>query len=213
MAEQPDIIEHGHGRLSRALPPLALTLPRRAAIAIIAAAVLIASLVVAIVRPWAGTVGLPGPCTLLPAAIVADLVPAAAGSAPAVFTTSTTTTEMCTWQATSGTLLSLDVEHAPGKGPAQRAFSVLPDAVGPALAAAIMPLPGIGDQAQAVIDTGFPGEVAVYVRVLSGSVLFGIGYNSPRTGLRPVPGDQAILAKLVPASRTVLSRLATIATR
>lgn len=201
MAEQPDIIEQGHGRLS---------LPRRAAIAIVAgtaATVLIASSVVAMVRPWAGG-GLPDPCEILPAATVADLVAAAAGGAPAVFTGSTTTTEMCTWRATSGTLLSLDVEFASSKDLAQREFSALPDAVGPAFAAAVKPLPCIGDQAQAVLDTGFPDEVAVYVRVLSGSTLFGIGYNSPRTGLRPQPGDQAILAKLVPAARTALSSLA-----
>lgn len=220
MAEQPDVIEQGHGRLSRASPGQALALPRRAATAIVAgvaAAVLIAGSVVATVRPWTGRAGLPDPCTLLPAATAADLVPAATGGAPAevtsrtttVVTSRTTTTEMCTWQNSRGTILSLDVEYASSKGLAQQEFSALPDAAGPVLAATIRSVPGVGDQAQAVIDTGSPDQVAIYVRVLFGADLLAIGYNSPGTGLRPLPGDEAILAKLVPASRFALSRLAT----
>jgi hypothetical protein len=76
-------------------------------------------------------------------------------------------------------------------------------------AAVIRPLPGIGDQAQAVSATGSIDQVAVYVRVLSGATLLGIGYNSPRTGRTPSPSYQAVLAQLIPASRTALSRLAT----
>ena len=205
MAEQPDIIEQGHGRLPR------LALPRRASVAIVAgtaAALLIASSVIAAVRPWAGRAALPDPCTLLPAVTVAKLVPAAAGGAPAVLTGRTTTTEMCSWRTSSGTLLSLNVEFTSSKGAAQQEFEAMPDAAGPVLAAAIQPVAGIGDQAQAVTDTGSPGQVAIYVRVLSGSAVLAIGYNSPRTGLRPVPSDEAIVAELVPASRTALSRLA-----
>jgi hypothetical protein len=85
----------------------------------------------------------------------------------------------------------------------------MPDATGPVLAVAIRPVSGVGDQAQAVIDTGSPGQVAVYLRVLSGSAVLAIGYNSPRTDLMQDPGDQAVLAELVPASQTALSRLAT----
>jgi hypothetical protein len=210
VAEHPDIIEQGQGRLSGALPGLALALPRRAVIATVAgtaAAVLIASLVVVAVRPWAGA-ALPDPCELLPAATVTGLVPAATGGAPAVFTSRTATTEMCTWRTTSGTLLSLDVEYASSKGLARQAFSALPDAAGPVLAATIRPVPGIGDQAQAVIDTGSPGQMAIYVRVLSGPDLLAIGYNSAGTGLGLPPGDEAIVAKLVKLARTALSRLA-----
>lgn len=219
MAEQPDIIEQGHGRLSRALPSPVWALPRRAAItmmAAIAAVVLVASSVVAVVRPWAGSAGLPSPCSLLPAATVANLVPAVTGSAQAVVTSSTTTTQMCTWRTSSGTLLSLDVEYASSKGLARQEFSAMPDAVGPALAAEVRPVPGIGDQAQAVLSTGFPDEAAVYVRVLSGSALFSIGYNSARTGLRPLPADETILAKLVQASRAVfiyLTRMPSVPAR
>jgi hypothetical protein len=210
VAEQPDIIEQGHGRLSRALPSPAWALPRRVVIAMvagIAAVVLAAGSVVAVLRPWAGGAGLPSPCSFLPAATVANLVPAVTGNAQALVTSRTTTTQMCTWRTASGTLLSLDVEYTSSKGLARQEFSALPDAVGPALAAEVRPVPGIGDQAQAVLSTGFPDEAAVYVRVLSGSALFSIGYNSARTGLRPLPADETILAKLVQASRAVFSHL------
>jgi hypothetical protein len=211
VAEQPDIIEQGHGRLSRAVPHPALALPRRAVIAIVAgmaAAVLIASSVVAAVRPWPVRAALPDPCTLLPAATVAKLVPAAASVTPVVLTSRTATTQMCSWRTAGGTLLSLNVEYASSEALAQQAFSAMPDAAGPVLAASITPVPGIGDQAQAVIDTGSPGQVAVYVRVLSGSALLAIGYNAPGTGLGLLPRDEAILAELVPASCAALSRLA-----
>jgi len=204
--EQPDIIEQGDGRLSRALPRLAL--PRRAVIGIVAA-LLIAGSVIAAVRPWGSSAAPPDPCTLLPAATVADLVPAATGGVPAAFISPTTTAEMCTWRNSGGTLLSLDVGYTSSKNQALQEFGAMPDATGPVLAAAIRPVPGVGDQAQAVIDTGSPGQVAVYMRVLSGSTVLAIGYNSPRTGLRHVPGDEAVVAELVSASRAVLSRLAT----
>lgn len=210
MAGQPDIIEQGQGRLPRALA--ALVLPRRAAVAVVAgtaAAMLLAGSVLAIVQPWAGNADLPGPCTLLPAAAVADLVPAAAGSTPTMTAASTTTTQTCKWQTTGGTLLSLDIEHAPGKAVAEQEFAAMPGAAGPVPAAVIRPLPGIGDQAQAVTATGSTDQVAVYVRVLSGTTLLGIGYTSPRTGRTPPPGNQAVLAQLIPASRTVLIRLTT----
>lgn len=208
MAEQPDIIEQGHGRPARAAPRLAV--PRQVGIAIVAGtatAVLVASSIVAAVLPSAGRAALPGPCTLLPAATVASLVPAATGGTEAVFTSRTMTMEMCTWQAAGGTTLSLDVDYTSSEGLAQQEFSALPDASGPELAAAISPVPGIGDQAQAVIGTGSPGAVAVYVRVLSGSAMLAIGYNSAGTGPGGLPGGEAILAKLVPASRDALSRL------
>ena len=211
MAEQPDIIEQGHGRLPRAAP--ALVVPRRAAIAIVggtAAVVLLAGSVLAIVRPWAGSADMSGACALLPAAAVADLVPGAVGSAPAAVAASTATTQMCTWRTADGTLLSLDVEYAPGKALAQQEFSALPDATGPVPAVVISPLPGIGDQAQAVTGTGSNDQIAVYVRVLSGTTLLGIGYNSPRTSR--AAGDQAVLAQLIPASRIALSRLTTART-
>jgi hypothetical protein len=147
--------------------------------------------------------GLPGPCSLLPAAAVADLVP----STSTMTAASTTTTQTCTWQTTGGTLLSLNIEHAPGKALAQQEFAAMPGAAGPVPAVAIRFLPGIGDQAQAVTATGSIDQVAVYVRVLSGTTLLGIGYNSPKTGRTPPPGDQAVLAQLIPASRTALSRL------
>lgn len=210
MTEQPDIIEQGHGRLPRVAH--ALVVPRRAAIAIVggtAAAVLLAGSVLAIVRPWASSAWPSSPCALLPAAAVADLVPGAVGSAPAAITASAATTRMCTWRTADGTLLSLDVEYAPGKALAQQEFSALPDATGPVPAVVIRPLPGIGDQAQAVTGTGSNDQIAVYVRVLSGTTLLGIGYNSPRTGHTRPSGAQAVLAQLIPASRIVLSRLTT----
>lgn len=213
MAEQPDIIEQGHGRLPRATS--ALVVPRRAAIAIVAgtaAAVLLAGSVLAIVRPWAGSAGLSGACALLPAAAVADLVPGAVGSTPAAIADSTATTQMCTWRTGDGTLLSLDVEYAPGKALAQQEFGALPDATGPVPAVVIRPLPGIGDRAQAVTGTGSNDQIAVYVRVLSGTTLLGIGYNSPRTSRALPAGDQAVLAQLIPASRIALSRLTTART-
>jgi hypothetical protein len=206
--EQPDIIEQGHGRLSRSSPHPALALPRQAAIAIVAglaAAVLIAGSVVAAVQPWAGRASLPDPCTLLPAATVAKLVPAATGGTPVLLTSRAATTEMCSWRAAGGTLLSLDVVLASSKGLAQQEFSAMPDAAGPVLAATITPVPGIGDQAQAVIDTGSPGQVAVYIRVLSGSALLAIGYNSSGSDPQPLPRDEAILATLVPACRAALA--------
>ncbi len=208
LAEQPDIIEQGRRRPPRAMT--ALVLPRRAGIVVLTgtAAVVLAASVLTVVRPWAGGAGLPGPCGLMPAAAVADLVPAAAG-APAVTAASTTTTRMCTWRTTGGTLLSLDVEYAPGQALARQEFAAMPGASGPVPAAVIRPLPGIGDQAQAVSATGSTDQVAVYVRVLSGTTLLGIGYNSPRTGRAPSPSYQAVLALLIPASRTALSRLAT----
>lgn len=211
MAEQPDIIEQGHRRLPRAASTLVV--PRRAAIAIVAgtaAAVLLAGSVLAIVRPWAGSVGMSGACALLPAAAVADLVPGAVGSTPAAVAAGTATTQMCTWRTADGTLLSLDVEYAPGKALAQQEFSALPDATGPVPAVVIRPLPGIGDQAQAVTGTGSNDQIAVYVRVLSGTTLLGIGYNSPRTSR--AAGDQAVLTQLIPASRIALSRLTTART-
>lgn len=211
MAEQPDIIEQGHGRLPPAAP--ALVVSRRAAIAIVggtAAVVLLAGSVLAIVRPWSGSADVSGACALLPAPAVADLVPGAVGSTSAAVAASTATTQMCTWRTADGTLLSLDVEYAPGKALAQQEFSALPDATGPVPAVVIRPLPGIGDQAQAVTGTGSNDQIAVYVRVLSGTTLLGIGYNSPRTSR--AAGDQAVLAQLIPASRIALSRLTTART-
>jgi len=210
VAEQPDIIEQGSGRLSRVRPALASALPRRAVTAIAvgaAAAVIAAGSVVAVVRPWAGPAGPPSPCSLLPAAAVAGLVPAVTGSMPAVFSSSTMTTRMCTWRTASGTLLSLDVIYTSSNSVARQEYSAMPDVAGPALAATVKTVPGIGDQAQAVLSTGFPGEAAVYVRVLSGSALFGIGYNAARTGRQPLPADATILAKLVQYSHIVFSRL------
>ncbi len=205
MAEQPDIIEQGHRRPPRAIA--ALVLPRRAIVVVAGTtAVVVAGSVLAVARPWVGSAGLPSPCTLMPAAVVADLVPAAA-STPVVIAASTSTTRMCTWRTTGGTLLSLDVEYAPGKTLAQQEFAAMPGAAGPVPAAVIRPLPGIGDRAQAVTATGSTDQVAVYVRVLSGATLLGIGYNSPRTGRTSPPSDQAVLAQLIPASRTALSRL------
>lgn len=203
---EPDIIQQGSGR-PRVLPRLRLS--RRAATAVvagIAAGVLIAGSVVAIARPWARPPGVADPCQLLPAATVATFLPAVAAG-QVVTSTSTTTNGSCTWQVGTATLLSVDVEYVSSTSQAQRIFDALPDPVGPALDGTIMPLPGIGDQAQAVLDTGFPDEVAVYVRIRAGATLFGIGFNGPRKGPSPLPGDEAVLAKLVPASRAALSRL------
>jgi hypothetical protein len=217
VSDQEDIIEQGQGRPSPHLAMLRIAVPRIAAprrlpvitVAGAAAAVLIASSVVAIARPWAEGPGLADPCRLLPAATVASLLPAGSIQGPSLFGTTTTTTGVCTWQSGSGTLLSVDVEYSVSNSLAQREFSALPDPVGSAVAGTIRTLPGIGDQAQAILETGFPDEAAVYLRVRSGSTIFGIGMDAPRLSSSPLPSDNAVLAKLIPASRTALSRLAT----
>lgn len=205
MEEQPDIIEQGDRPRPR--PLLHLALPRWAAVTVVAA-LLIGGSVILAVRPWSDSTALPDPCTFLPAATVATLVPAATG-VPAVFTSPTTTAEMCTWRTSGGAELSLDVGYTSSEDLARQEFGAMPNATGPVLAVAIQPVPGVGDQAQAVIDTGAPGQVAVYLRVLSGSTVLAIGYNSPRTDLMQDPGDETVLAELVPASKTALSRVAT----
>jgi hypothetical protein len=210
VAEQPDIIEQGDSGLSHASPRRGgprRGVPRWAAVTAVAA-LLIGTAVILAVRPGGGGSALPDPCTLLPAATPANLVPAATG-VPAELTNRTTTAEMCTWRTTGGAELSLDVQYLPSEDLARQEFGDMPDATGPVLAVAIKSVPGVGDQAQAVIDTGTPGQVAVYLRILSGSTVLAIGYNSPRTNIMQDPGDETVLAELVPASQAALSRLAT----
>lgn len=215
-AEEPDIIQQGQGWSSRAVSRVSrtvLALPRRAAVAIvagIATAVLIASSVVAIAQPWAGGAGLPDPCKLLPATTVASLVPMASGSAPAAFISPTTETGVCGWQDSS-TLLSLDVENAANTSLAQREFSALadPSSPGSSLSGTIKSLPGIGDQAIEVLTIAPPGLMDVYLRVRSGSALFGIGYELISSGSGLLPSTASILARLTSAARSAVLRLTT----
>jgi len=215
-AEEPDIIQQGQGWSSRAVSRVSmivLAVPRRAAVAIvagIATAVLIASSVVAIAQPWAGSAGLPDPCKLLPASTVASLVPMASDSPPAAFTSPDTETGVCGWQDSS-TLLSLDLEYAANTSLAQREFSALadPSSPGTSLNGTIKSLPGIGDQAIEVLAIAPPGLMEVYLRVRSGSALFGIGYELIASGSGLLPSTASILARLESAARSAVPRLTT----